>query len=99
MTLIRWTEPANADFLGVIEWLMPRNPQAEEQVGRAILAAVDQLTTYPLLGKKGCSPDMRELHIGRYPYLIVYEVGLGQPAEVAILRVLHGAMLWPPEPS
>jgi plasmid stabilization system protein ParE len=25
---LRWTIPANADFLGIVEWIKTRNPQA-----------------------------------------------------------------------
>jgi plasmid stabilization system protein ParE len=33
--------------------------------------------------------------ISRLPYLVVYSVA-ADPRTVVILRVLHGAMLWPP---
>ena len=37
------------------------------------------------------------LTLGRaVPYLVVYSVDSVDPRSVAILRVLHGAMLWPP---
>ena len=37
------------------------------------------------------------LTLGRaVPYLVVYSVDSTDPRSVAILRVLHGAMLWPP---
>jgi plasmid stabilization system protein ParE len=100
MSKIRWTEPASADFLGVIEWLKPKNPAAAARVGRRILDAVELLTTHPHLGKPGRSADTRELGVTRYPYIVVYAVEAGatasEPAQVAILRVLHEAMSWPP---
>jgi toxin ParE1/3/4 len=100
MTKLRWTEPANADFLGIVEWLKARNPAAAMRVGRRILDDVEQLTTFPFLGKPGRSPDTRELVVTRFPYLIIYAVEHGTaeaPEAVVILRVLHGAMLWPRE--
>ena len=37
------------------------------------------------------------LTLGRaVPYLVVYSVDSVDPRSVAVLRVLHGAMLWPP---
>jgi toxin ParE1/3/4 len=97
---IRWTEPAHADFLGIVEWLNSKNPAAAARVGRSILEAVEMLGSFPHLGKPGRSPDTRELGVSRFPYLLVYSVEqaaiLSDPAQVAILRVLHGAMLWPP---
>lgn len=100
MTVIRWTEPANADFLGIVERLNARNPAAAARVGRRILDTVEMLNDHPYLGKPGRSPDTRELGIASFPYLVVYsvepaEIG-SEIAQVAILRVLHGAMLWPP---
>jgi plasmid stabilization system protein ParE len=100
MTVIRWTEPANTDFLGIVEWLSARNPAAAARVGRRILDAVEMLNDHPYLGKPGRSLDTRELGVPDYPYLVVYSV---EPAatdseigQIAILRVLHGAMRWPP---
>jgi len=100
MTSIRWTEPASADFLGIIEWIAGKNPTAAARVGRQILDMVEILVSHPHLGKPGRSPDTRELGIPRFPYLVVYSVAPGtvasEPAQVVVLRVLHGAMMWPP---
>lgn len=99
MTAVRWAEPASADFLGVIEWLKARNPQAAARVGRRILDSVELLAEHPYLGKPGRSPDTRELGVAGFPYLVVYNVAsvaeASVPPQVVILRVLHGAMLWP----
>jgi toxin ParE1/3/4 len=100
VTAIRWTEPASTDFLGIVEWLAARNPAAAVRVGRRILEAVEVLETHPYLGKIGRSPDTRELNVARYPYLVVYSVEaaaiVSEPPRLVVLRVLHGAMLWPP---
>jgi toxin ParE1/3/4 len=101
MTRLRWTEPASADFLGIVEWLKARNPAAAARVGRRILDDAEQLANFPYLGKPGRSPDTRELVVTSFPYLIVYAVehdaaASEQPQAVVILRVLHGAMRWPP---
>jgi toxin ParE1/3/4 len=94
MRRLRWTELANDDFLGIVEWIKARNPQAAVRVGRRILDAAEDLIAHPYLGKPGRVPDTRELIVTRFPYMIVYEVGSDQ--SVVILRVLHGHMLWPP---
>lgn len=72
MTVIRWTEPASADFLGIVEWLNGKNPTAAARVGRSILDSIEQLENFPYLGKPGRSPDTRELGISKFPYLVVY---------------------------
>lgn len=101
MTRIRWTTPANDDFLGIVDWIKARNPAAAARVGQRILDAIKNLSAHPYLGKPGRSPDTRELVVTKLPYLIVYsvehdEVASEKPQAVVILRVLHGAMLWPP---
>lgn len=94
---IRWTQPANDDFLGIVEWIAVYNPSAASTVGRKILAAVEQLDDFPFLGRPGRSPDTRELVISGLPYLAVYSIESARPQTVVIVRVLHGAMLWPPD--
>jgi plasmid stabilization system protein ParE len=94
---IRWTQPAHDDFLGIVEWIAANNPAAAATVGRKILAAVEQLEDFPFLGRPGRSPDTRELVISGLPYLAVYSIEAAPPRSVVILRVLHGAMLWPPD--
>jgi plasmid stabilization system protein ParE len=93
---IRWTKPANDDFLGIVAWIAANNPAAASRVGQRILEAVQQLEDFPLRGRPGRSPGTRELVIFRLPYLVVYNVDTADPRRVVILRVLHGAMLWPP---
>ena len=93
---IRWTQPANDDFIGIVEWTAADNPTAAAPVGRRILATVEQLAEFPFYGKPGRSPDTRELVISGLPYLVVYVVEADNSRCMVILRLLHGAMLWPP---
>jgi predicted transcriptional regulator/plasmid stabilization system protein ParE len=65
--------------------------------GRAAdMDTVQHLEDFPLLGRPGRSPGTRELMISHLPYLVVYSVDAADPQTVVILRVLHGARLWPP---
>jgi toxin ParE1/3/4 len=93
---ITWTRPAHDDFLGIVAWIKGNNPAAAARVGQRILDAVAQLNQCPLRGRPGRSPGTRELVIAGLPYLVVYSVDSADPRSVAVLRVLHGAMLWPP---
>jgi len=70
---------------------------AASAVGRRILAAVETLEEFPHRGRVGRSPDTRELVIAGLPYLVVYGFRPGDSRRPVILRVLHGAMLWPPD--
>ena len=93
---ITWTRPAHDDFLGIVAWIKGNNPAAAARVGQRILDAVEQLDQFPLRGRPGRSPGTRELVIAGLPYLVVYSVDSVDPRSVAVLRVLHGAMQWPP---
>ena len=93
---IRWTKPANDDFLGIVAWIAASNPAAASRVGQRILDAVRHLEDFPLQGRPGRSPGTQELVISRLPYLVIYSVDDADPRTLVILRVLHGAMSWPP---
>ena len=94
---ITWTRPAHDDFLGIFAWIKGNNPPAAARVGRRILDAVEQLDQFPLRGRAGRSPGTRELVIAGLAYLVVYSADSVDPRSVAVLRVLHGAMPWPPD--
>ena len=76
---IRWTKPANDDFLGIVAWIAANNPAAASRVGQRILDAVQYLEDFLLLGRPGRSPGTRELVISRLPYLVVYSVDAADP--------------------
>ena len=57
---IRWTKPANDDFLGIVAWIAANDPAAASRVGQRILDAVQHLEDFPLLGRPGRSPGTRE---------------------------------------
>ena len=94
---VRWTQPARRDFLGVCDWIDQRNPQAAAAIERRLLDAADRLATMPRLGREGRVEETGELVVPRLPYVIVYAVEEGVDAAVVILRVIHGAMNWPPD--
>jgi len=96
MTAVRWTQPANDDFLGLVTWIAAEQPASAASVGRRILNAVELLRDFPMQGRPGRSPDTRELVISGLPYLVVYCIDSADLETLVILRVLHGAMLWPP---
>ncbi|MBF0462941.1 MAG: type II toxin-antitoxin system RelE/ParE family toxin [Magnetococcales bacterium] len=100
MTAILWTDTTKADFLGLVEWLTTKNPDAAARVGRHILDTVEHLAEHPLMGKPGRSPDTRELVVTTAPYVVVYSVTHGDHklklSQIFVLRILHNAMLWPP---
>ena len=91
--MIRWTDEAQADFAGQIAWIYERNPAAAERVAEDVLASIELLEAFPHRGRTGRREGTRELATRHRPYVVVYKV---LEAGVVILRVLHGAQLWPP---
>jgi toxin ParE1/3/4 len=76
-----------------LHWLNDRNPRAAAQVGEDVLTSVEQFETFPLSGREGRRAHTREMVIVGRPYVVIYRI---LDADVVILRVLHGAELWPP---
>ena len=90
--MIQWTREAQADFAGQVAWLYERNPVAAARIAEEVLAAVERLEAFPYSGRPGRRDGTRELVTLPRPYIVVYQV---RNAGVVILRVLHGAQLWP----
>jgi toxin ParE1/3/4 len=85
---VRWTQPAQDDFLGIVAWIAANNPAAAARVGRRILDTIERLDEFPMRGRPGRSPGTRELVISGLPYLAVYSVDSTDPRTLVILRVL-----------
>jgi toxin ParE1/3/4 len=95
---ICWTDPAQTDLFGILEYIARDNPAAAERVERRLVDAVASLAEQPRRGRPGRVEGTRELVIPRLPYLVVYKIVEGplRPAgEIAVMRVLHGARRWP----
>ena len=95
---VRWTDPAQTDFLEILGYIARDNPAAAERVGRRLLSAIDALAVQPRLGRPGRIAGTRELVVARLPYVAIYrivEAPRSTASEVEVLRVLHGAWRWP----
>lgn len=91
-----WLERAEADLNDLFDYLLERDSTAALRVYDAIRDRVGLLAEYPGLGRPGRVAGTRELVIARTPYLVAYTIDRRIEA-VIILRVLHGARLWPDE--
>lgn len=88
-----WLEAAAANLNDQIAWIATADPWAAIDVFDAVMAAADRLVDHPALGRPGRVGTTRELPVVGTPYVIVHRL---DPAEVVILRLLHGAQRWPP---
>ena len=64
------------------------NPGAAERLTTRLVAVIQALTEYPLLGRPGADPETRELIVGGTPYIILYQV---KGKRILIRTVWHAA--------
>lgn len=80
------------DREAIFDYIEQDNPQAAIDIDERISARVDGLQQFAESGRPGRVEGTRELVIDRTPYIAAYRINGN---EVRILRVLHGALLWP----
>jgi toxin ParE1/3/4 len=93
---LRWSEFASADREGIFDYLVERNPGAALMVDERIEESIERLLQFPEIGRTGRVSGTRELVISDTPYIAAYRI---KDQEITVLRVLHGARLWPDEIS
>lgn len=91
---VYWRKQAADEVKKAIEYLSARSPAAALKTSQTIRQKVEKLKDQPSLGRPGRVADTRELMIAGTPYIVIYTVDMSIQA-VVILRVLHGAQLWP----
>ena len=93
---VLWLDRAEADLDEILDYLVGHDPGAAVRNYQFIRHRVGLLGDYPGLGRPGRVVGTRELVIPQTPYVVAYTVDQASDA-VVILRVLHGARLWPEE--
>jgi len=89
---IRWSAPALADRLSIIDYIASESARAAAAVDDRVSSAVNRLCDFPRSGRTGRVAGTRELVIVQTPYLVIYQI---DDNVISILRVLHGAQRWP----
>lgn len=92
MTKVRWTPQAADDLEAIYEFIARDSPLYAQITVEGIIAAIDRLEQFPLLGRhvpETSQADVRELI--KPPYRIVYRTG----EIVKILTVFRGSRLFP----
>jgi len=88
---LRFSTRAHSQLAAIQTYISEHNPTAAARVGAAIRDAAETLRYFPLAGRTGRSNETREWVVRGLPYVIVYEVGVGNADKVMILGVFHGA--------
>jgi toxin ParE1/3/4 len=90
---VRWTEPAASDLTHICGYIEQHDgTNTARRVAISIYERVSGLVEFPERGRPGRRSGTRELIFTGLPYLAVYR---RQGDIVEILRILHGAQVWP----
>ena len=93
---IEWTIDALDDRGAIMTYLELESPLAALNTDERIEAQIERLRNFPDSGRPGRVDGTPELIISGTPYIAVYSTAA---AGVRILRVLHGARMWPGDSS
>ncbi|MGO9404634.1 MAG: type II toxin-antitoxin system RelE/ParE family toxin [Terriglobales bacterium] len=85
---IVWSALARTRLREIRAYVAQDKPEAAERLAIRIVAMVETLRNHPYLGRVGAEPAIRELVIGRTPYIVLYRV---QGQRVVISTIWHGA--------
>lgn len=91
---LEWSAFAIEDRDAIFDYIEEDRQRAAVVVDDRIRTQVRQLLQFPETGRPGRIEGTRELVISRTPYIAAYRI---TGDTVRILRVLHGAQLWPDE--
>jgi len=89
---IVWTATAARNRDEQLTYVGQDNPSAALRLDLEIGNQIRQLLLYPEIGRLGRIAGTRELVINRTPFIAIYRI---RPDSIQILRLLHGAQLWP----
>jgi plasmid stabilization system protein ParE len=85
---LRYTPPALADLVFILDYVAEQSPQGARRVQARIQTAIALLQTHPRIGSRTDDPTIRRLLTTPYPYLIFYEVAAD---EIIVHAVRHAA--------
>ena len=89
---LEWSRRAEHDLGAIHDYIAADNPKAAGSVVRFLLASVERLIEFPVLGHGGLEAGTREMVVTRYPYTIVYRL---TSTKIRILTVLHQSRQYP----
>lgn len=89
---IVWTVTAARNRDAQLTYVGQDNPSAALRLDLEITTQIRQLLLSPEIGRLGRLAGTREMVINRTPFIAIYRI---RPDSIQILRLLHGAQLWP----
>ena len=89
---IVWSPLARKRLQEIRDYVAQDRPEAAERLAIRIVAAVETLQHYPHIGRTGVQAGLRELVIGKTPYIVVYRI---EGNSITINTIWHGAQQRP----
>ena len=86
---LRYAAQAREHIAAIYRYIRDRNPVAATQVVARIRQAAERLAEFPRMGHAGRVAGTHEWVVRGLPYIIVYQTGEADSAEVLILGVFH----------
>ena len=87
---VRYTPQALGDLHFIFKDVAEHNPRAASAVKSWIRKRIESLALFPMSGPETATPGLRMLVVGRYPYLIFYEIDEAAK-HVAIVHIRHAS--------
>lgn len=87
---LRFTPRATQDLVVIADYIRERSPNAALRVRSAILESLQNLATFPQLGRQQQVEGVRKVVTRRYPYLVYYTID-DSADEIVILAIQHPA--------
>lgn len=92
---IEWLPRAEKNLDDQLDYIEQDSIKAADVVAERVQNQVQQLSTFPEMGRPGRKRGTRELVISRTSLVLVYRLR-PKLARLEIIRVLHAAQQWPP---
>jgi toxin ParE1/3/4 len=86
---IRWTPEASDQLEAAVKHIQQDNPAAARSAAQRVIGRIEQLASFPGIGRPGELNETRELVCP--PYVVVYRY---TEEIVEILSIWHGAQDW-----
>jgi toxin ParE1/3/4 len=91
---LKWTHQAFSDRDVIMDHIAKDNVIAALEMDERIANAVGKLLLFPQMGRSGRVGGTRELVIAKSDFIVAYRLEEGR-GDIIILRVIHGAQMWP----
>ena len=89
---IKLTKLAAQDLQSTKDYISQDKRNAGLAVIRRVIEAIDNIVTFPSMGRTGRVPHTKELVVSGTPLIIIYQI---MQDTLFIVRIIHTAKKWP----